>query len=114
MLIIIPIKPNILPPIKTATNAQRAGRPTEPPTILGYVKLSSNCCTTKNEITYHIAFTGFETATKTAPITKVIKAPTYGIRAVIANKNPSIKAYGILSKLSITKNSKPVKKASKH
>ena len=40
MLIIIPIKPNIEPPINTATRAQRAGRPTCLPTILGYVKLS--------------------------------------------------------------------------
>ena len=42
MLIIIPIKPNIEPPINTATSAQRAGSPTDLPTILGYVKLSSN------------------------------------------------------------------------
>ena len=92
----MPTKPNTLPPKSTATSAQSGGKPTDLPTILGYVKLSSNCCNIKNASAYHNALIGFSTATKIAPTTNVINAPIYGISAVTVNKTPSIKAYGIL------------------
>ena len=104
--IIIPVIPAKLPPTVIASNTQIPGSPTDLPTTLGYIRLPSICCKTKNKIINQTDFIGETISIVNAPYDAAKKDPTKGIK----ENSPMIvatgTAFGILRAVILAKNKK--------
>ena len=98
----------------TATSTHIDGRPTDPPTTCGYMRLPSICCSTMNMMRKTTAFFGSSTSIMIVPAKHPTNAPRTGISANTAINMLTVSAYGIRNTVIVMKNISPSMHASRH